>query len=248
MRCLVFAPHPDDEILGCAALLARSREKGDPVRVIVVSNGALAGAPAQREAESRAGLDCLGVEDVDFWAEPDGALPLSGAIQKKYQETVRAWRPSHIALPSPYESHPDHRRLTRGLLTALEGQWQGDLLFYETLTPLAHPNRFEPLDLQLKLNALSCHASQIVQFDYLAHAKGLATVRGASLRQEAAEGIGFHTTHTSFPSSVRSNCRPAAYSITRSSPIQIVFTPGSPSHFRPKKPPSIATNRITSFR
>ena len=41
---------------------------------------------------------------------------------------------------------------------------------------------------------------------------------------------------------------PAAKSVTRCRPIQMVLTPGSPSPLRARKPPSMATRRTMSFR
>jgi len=189
MRLLVFAPHPDDEILGCGGLLQRLGAERKAVRVVLVSAGEAGGDPAVRLAESAAGLETLGVPAPECWAMPDGALPLGAEIQARYRATVAAWRPTHIALPAPSEAHPDHRRLTRGLLAALTGQWQGELLFYETTTPLPMSNRVEQIDLDAKLAALACHASQQAQFDYLAHARGLAVLRGAAIGQAAAEAF-----------------------------------------------------------
>ncbi|MCX8053366.1 MAG: PIG-L family deacetylase [Armatimonadetes bacterium] len=38
-RIIVFAPHCDDETLGCGGLLAAARQKGARVRVVIVTNG-----------------------------------------------------------------------------------------------------------------------------------------------------------------------------------------------------------------
>lgn len=46
-RILVFAPHPDDEILGCGGYLALKRTENAAIRIIVVSDGALGLAPIQ---------------------------------------------------------------------------------------------------------------------------------------------------------------------------------------------------------
>ena len=41
--------------------------------------------------------------------------------------------------------------------------------------------------------------------------------------------------------------QPLAMSCNLRNPRQIVFTPGSPSRFRPKKPPNLAIQRIQVF-
>ncbi len=39
-RCVVIAPHQDDEALGCAGLIATRRAAGLPVRIVYITNGA----------------------------------------------------------------------------------------------------------------------------------------------------------------------------------------------------------------
>lgn len=196
-RILVLAPHPDDEILGCGGYLAQQVAGGARVRVIIVSDGAAGLSPGVssvvREAETRAGLAALGVEDVTFWGYADGAVPVSGAIAEGYRSTVEAFRPHEICLPAPSESHPDHRRTTRGALRALEGHWSGWLRFYETTQPLGTCNSWCDLgaDLERKLSALACHASQQAQWDYLGYTRHLASLRGVG-RPGPAEAFLLH--------------------------------------------------------
>ena len=42
MNVLVVAAHPDDEILGCGATLARHAAEGDRVRAFILAEGAMA--------------------------------------------------------------------------------------------------------------------------------------------------------------------------------------------------------------
>jgi GT2 family glycosyltransferase/LmbE family N-acetylglucosaminyl deacetylase len=188
-RLLVFAPHPDDEILGCAGLMQRLVREGLAVHVVVVTDGAAGGIAAIREQECAAGLACLGVNSFEFWRFPDSSLPLHDAIGARYRQCVQQWKPTDIALPAPSESHPDHRRLTRGVLDFLTGQWAGQLWFYETTSPMPNVNHTEALDLDVKLAAMACHASQSAQFDYAAMVSGLAMLRGASTDHRAAEAF-----------------------------------------------------------
>ncbi len=194
-RILVLAPHPDDEIIGCGVLLKECSDAGLPVRVVVVTDGAVAlpsGADAAiRKAESRAGLARLGIHDCEFWDYPDGRLPFGGPIADRYLSLVSSYRPTDLVLPHPAESHPDHRSLTRGMLLALESRWVGKLWFYETNEPCQPLNVLKDATdaLDDKLAALACHASQLASFDYLAHCRALARMRGLTLRTAAAEGF-----------------------------------------------------------
>lgn len=190
MRLLILAPHPDDDILGCTALIRQTQKVGGELRLIIVSDGAAGGDATLRRTETLAGLAVLDVqpEQVEFWNAPDGALPLTVGQLDRYRDAVTRWRPSHLALPAPGEAHPDHRRLTRGVLEALTGHWQGELLFYETTTPQTQVSHLLPLDLEEQLAALACHRTQLSQFDYPTLARGFAALRGAALGLPAAEG------------------------------------------------------------
>jgi LmbE family N-acetylglucosaminyl deacetylase len=38
-RCLVLVPHPDDEALGCAGLLAQLVKQGSDIRIVLTTDG-----------------------------------------------------------------------------------------------------------------------------------------------------------------------------------------------------------------
>jgi len=192
---LVFAPHPDDEILGCGAYIAKRRAEGVRCYIVVVSDGARGlprgTLPQVRQQECRAGLACLGIDDVQFWEYPDGAVPLSGDILHEYRRIVAELKPTNILLPNPQESHSDHRRVTRGVLNALEEQWQGHLLFYETVHPATVINHVVDITstFDKKLQAIQEHKSQLRTFDFATHVQTLARLRGLHAKAECAEAF-----------------------------------------------------------
>ena len=195
VRALVLAPHPDDEVIGCGAVLKQWSDSGIPIKVVVITDGAaglpVGADPAVRKAESRAGLSRLGIHDCEFWDFADGHLPFGGAIADRYRSLVASYRPSHLVLPHPAETHPDHRSLTRGLLRALETRWSGWLWFYETTQPCQPVNHLEDATdtLDHKLAALASHGSQLAGFDYLRHCRLLAEMRGLMVGKGAAEAF-----------------------------------------------------------
>jgi LmbE family N-acetylglucosaminyl deacetylase len=89
-RLLIFAPHCDDETLGCAGLIAMARRIGAAVKIVVVTNGdasfstaisSVKISPSQhvemayaRQAETLAAVRELGLSegDVIFLGYPDG--------------------------------------------------------------------------------------------------------------------------------------------------------------------------------
>lgn len=77
---LVVAPHPDDEVLMAAGVLARAKEEGRRVAVAIVTNGDLTCTRDgfRREHESTTGLSKIGVTDVYFLGYSDGTLDKLG--------------------------------------------------------------------------------------------------------------------------------------------------------------------------
>jgi LmbE family N-acetylglucosaminyl deacetylase len=122
---LVFAPHPDDEVLGCGGLLTLKRTEGVPVYVAYITDGR-ASHPAhpvltpealtvQRQAEAQKAMSLLGVEHaaLQFLAVPDGTLmhldgPAIDGLVSRITEVLRSTRPSEILLPCRRDGSSEH--------------------------------------------------------------------------------------------------------------------------------------------
>ena len=52
-RVLVFAAHPDDEVLGMGGTIALHAERGDDVRIVVVTDGSSTQYPGDAETLAR---------------------------------------------------------------------------------------------------------------------------------------------------------------------------------------------------
>jgi LmbE family N-acetylglucosaminyl deacetylase len=122
---VVFAPHQDDESLGCGALVARKRNEGLPVHVAFITDGSASHpdhptlTPSQiteiRAAEARAALRQLGVESnaIHFLRAPDGALPkLAPAVRQdlvaRIAQLLRETQPTEIFLPCSPDGSSEH--------------------------------------------------------------------------------------------------------------------------------------------
>ncbi|MBL8729150.1 MAG: PIG-L family deacetylase [Planctomycetes bacterium] len=181
-RVLVFAPHPDDEVAGPGGVLALHRATGDPVRVVIATDGIAgdpehrfdaAGYPARRRTESTRGLRELGVDDVAFWGFPDNCVLAASDVERGVLAAVaelQRWRPDVVYLPWQREGHPDHHALHGIVVRALERASFGGLaLGYEVWNAMV-PDVIVDVTpvIQQKRRAMLAHASQLayVQYDH----------------------------------------------------------------------------------
>ncbi len=110
---LVFAPHPDDEVLGCGGLLAAYQDAGVPVHVVLVTSGDYGehgkAGTAVREAETRSATSLLGVASVRFWQEKDRQVQCDARTIEAARQAIIATQADLVLTPSVHEIHPDHR-------------------------------------------------------------------------------------------------------------------------------------------
>jgi LmbE family N-acetylglucosaminyl deacetylase len=120
----VVAPHPDDDVLGCGALIARVAPQL-PVRVVYITDGSAShdgseSFPPQRlravrEREAKRGLGRLGARiATQFLRWPDGTVPCAGdPAAEPLLAALRAAIPSDedvaVAVPWRRDPHCDHR-------------------------------------------------------------------------------------------------------------------------------------------
>ena len=191
---LVLAPHPDDEVFGCAGAIMRHVAAGDPVTVIVLTDGAgfqgddleRQNYVAQRRQESRAAAAILGYGEPQFWEYRDRELVYGEPLVQRLRDAVLAAEARWLYAPSPYELHPDHRNLA---LAALEvARRLGSdltLALYEIGAPLP-PNRL--LDIsdvwERKRQAIACFTSQLATQAYDRHIEALNRYRTYTLPRE----------------------------------------------------------------
>lgn len=202
MKTLVFAPHPDDEILGCGGLIALFVRRGSPVTIVYLTSGdagSLEKEPEElagiREGEARQGAAVLGIDDLVFLRNPDGDLEYSRANLNIIVKIIRDRKPELILAPHGEENHPDHRAAHQLVIESVRraaGAWFAgcgraswrvpQLLCYEVLTPLTQVSYTADITdvMELKLNALRKHASQVSSSSYDEAITGLNRYRGVT--------------------------------------------------------------------
>lgn len=193
---VVLAPHPDDEVLGCAGALMRARH----VKVIYLTDGRH-GTPSGkvdkglitvRKREALTGLGKINPKiDSVFLSLSDGNLRLDTSIVKKIWQEITDFRNRDVILFVPWalDENPDHQataQLATKLIKiisndAIKSVWQ-----YEVWSPLV-PNRLVPLSgyaMKCKSDAIGMHKSQLKSRSYDKAILGLNTYRGAIAGQK----------------------------------------------------------------
>ena len=189
-RILVFAPHPDDEVLGCGGAIMRHVEQGIPVCVIVVSDGAHGVSEEttteytlQRQNESIAAAHILGYGTPVFWQYRDRQVSYSEKLIQEIITVIRKTGADLVYAPSVFEMHPDHRALAMAVIEAVRRIGQPvRVALYEVGIPL-HPNQLLDISdlVARKTAAMECFISQNARQRYDLHIAALNRYRTYTL-------------------------------------------------------------------
>jgi LmbE family N-acetylglucosaminyl deacetylase len=117
-KVLVFAAHPDDEVLGMGGTIAVHTDRGDVVRIVVVTDGSSTQYPGdaeirtRKEAEAMRAAAELGVTDYVHLDLPDMRLDTLAHVEVNavVEEHVREFEPERVYTPQP-DVNRDHRVL-----------------------------------------------------------------------------------------------------------------------------------------
>jgi LmbE family N-acetylglucosaminyl deacetylase len=186
-RVLVFAPHPDDETLGCGGTLARLAARC-PVKVVLVTDGGGGGglpdcSASIRQEEFALAIKTLGISDCFFMNQPDGAFTADAAFEALAMQLMRDYRPNWVFLPSPLDYHRDHVRITASLAPlCLCVESVSQLLFYEIWAPVPATHVVDITEQwPVKLKALGQHKTAMACGDYERAFDGLNRYRSLYL-------------------------------------------------------------------
>lgn len=165
---VIFAPHHDDETLGCGGTIAIKRQRGAPVWVVFLTDGSKcypASAPMTpeevsdlRRREALQALEILGVDPlhVHFLQQPDGGLRYllessRQALLSQLVELLRQVAPQEIYVPYRNDAHPDHMLTYALVREALQGlrcqvdMWQ---YFVSSLWKIQYLRDLTPTDFE----------------------------------------------------------------------------------------------------
>jgi LmbE family N-acetylglucosaminyl deacetylase len=125
-RVLVVAPHPDDEVIGCAGTMLRHTERGDRVCVAIATDGRRSRAAPDpdtmariRRAECERAARELRAARLEWLGLPEGDWQTS-RLASALAALLADFSPSVIYAPSCVDFHPEHRAVAHALALGLE--------------------------------------------------------------------------------------------------------------------------------
>ena len=166
-----------------------------------------------REVESLEAARLAGADEVIFLGEPDGLLQPTLALRRRLVREIRRFRPEVVLTGDPtivwagkdYINHPDHRAAATAALDAVFPAAGQPNLFEEIAEEgfLAHKPRkvyvtswgeadtFVNIDetIEIKIEALKAHKSQMGEWDPSESLRSWAKERAQGKEMEFAEGF-----------------------------------------------------------
>lgn len=211
-KVLVFAPHPDDDIIGCGGSIAKHIKNGNDVSIVFMTSGDAGGWKYSkeelariREQEATSAANMLGVKKLHFLRNADGYVTYNQKNLIQLIDLIRQEQPDIVYIPHRADAHKDHLATHELVVEAIKRagshyfqECKGEpwavktILCYEVWTPLQEVTYYEDITefTELKLQALQQHASQIAIQKYDDGVKGLNSYRG-SMKQAGTSCEGF---------------------------------------------------------
>lgn len=219
MKVLVFAPHADDEVLGCGGTIARYVAEGAEVYVCIVTSGkkpifddtiaSQNGWPHIHYLEVMESHKVLGIKETYFLGFPAADLESAPRyrLNEKIQEMVDVIEPDIVFIPHFGDMQKDHTLTAESVMVAVrpKGNHIVQAVYsYETLSEtewnITHvknifiPNVFIGISkyMDKKLKAIECYKSQLGEFPNprsLEAVEALAKYRGSSSGDRYAEAF-----------------------------------------------------------
>jgi len=195
----VIAAHPDDEVLGCGATIARHARSGDRVQVVFVADGfSSRDNGIDRSVHAKEASKVLGCEAPTFLNFPDNQLDTVALLNivKKIEKVIENFQPNIIYTHHLGDLNIDHQIVHKAAITACRPQPDfcvKEIYSFEVLssTEWSTSNSFTPnyfVDisdtLKLKMLAIKAYDSELRSFPHarsLESIKTLAKYRGSSV-------------------------------------------------------------------
>lgn len=213
-KILVVAAHPDDEILGCGATMAKHIKNGDEVSVLILAEGITSRDPKRNRNASKNDLTALkrasinankllGVHLLTHHDFPDNRMDTSALLDviKTIESHIDKTKPEIIYTHFAGDLNIDHRIVNQAVVTAcrpMPSQIVKTLLFFEVPSSTEwqingfhqgfSPNWLVDVSdtIHLKMDALAAYKSELRPWP---HARSLKAVEHLARWRGANIGV-----------------------------------------------------------
>lgn len=212
-RILVFAPHPDDEVLGVGGTIKKHVDLGNSVFVCICTRGYKPYFDEElallKQKHAIKANEILGVENVIFLNFPSTNLENISRVElnNAILNVVLKIKPNIVYIPHFGDMQKDHKIIAEAAMVALRPvyDWKvSEIYSYETLsetewnTPHIKntfiPNVFVDIEKQLefKLKAMKEYITEIKEFPHprsIEIISALGSIRGSTINSKSAEAF-----------------------------------------------------------
>lgn len=175
---MIFCAHPDDDVIGAGATIAKYVKEGKEVITIIFSYGEGSHpwmkkrvTVETRVEEAKKAARMLGIKETIFLGLKDTQVLKHGKelkIEKKLIEIINKYQPGKIFTHSKDDPWPDHQAIYKLMAAVLKKiKFKGDVYSFDIWNPLRIRERNIPrlvVDVsstfKFKKSALACYKSQ----------------------------------------------------------------------------------------
>jgi len=200
----VIAAHPDDEVLGCGATIARHARSGDRVQVVFVADGfSSRDNGIDRSVHAKEASKVLGCEAPTFLNFPDNQLDTVALLNivKKIEKVIENFQPNIIYTHHLGDLNIDHQIVHKAAITACRPQPNfcvKEIYSFETLSAthwqspsmknVFNPNYFVDVSdfMDKKIKALQCYDNEMRE---VPHARSYGSVENLSKFRGSLVGV-----------------------------------------------------------
>ena len=189
-KCLILAPHPDDESLGCGGLLIKYPKQ---CTVAFLTNGCISDrefTPEEniliRRQELEKAMNFVGIDKYEYLNIPDRQMRRNLSRLK----SLNLKHYDYVFVPNKYESHKDHKCLYRRVKRLLMFT-KTRVAAYEVWSTLPRVTHYLDISdcIGKKKELIAIYQSQLKKTDYIGGITALNQYRGMHPKVKFAEGF-----------------------------------------------------------
>jgi LmbE family N-acetylglucosaminyl deacetylase len=213
---IVFAAHPDDEVLGCGGAMKKFSKTHDVISVFFSTGITSRSNKNSNKSINKLKEDCikcnkiLGTKKIIFLDFDDNKMDIYPRLEiiKKIEEILNRYKPSLIFTHNFSDLNIDHEIVSKSVVTACRPNKNNNkikkILFFETLSSSEwsidrnfKPNYYIDITkyISSKIKAMSKYKSEIQKSPMprsLDNIKTLAKLRGSEINKNFAEAFSLY--------------------------------------------------------